>query len=1249
MKNIVQSTVLLLMVFVIGTSGVRAQHVPSRERVDPTLRRKTEIDGNNVRTSVFNFVFSGRTGVGQGVPYEWPKNTNRYYVALVGLFIGAEVIDNTGQTIRMVDLPAYRSNPSTGEDWNLNPVPGYFNTARPGVPVGGIIAKSDDSTSWPAIWPDKLADPRDPGWAGKWNGYFGKNQFNADQEMYYRVGDDNYNRFNYTPDTTDLTRKGLGAIVDVRVLEWSQISVADAVFFIQEIKNDGTKDLPKTGVTLWLADFVGGDGDSQDDHPEFDLIDDIAYSMDADGHSSNPAFANSCVGCAATIYLETPGNAEDRIDNDGDSPEFELGPRVTQQMLGPAGSFPAERSGNQIDENHNGLIDEDSTYIPFGVQRGVGFADGIDNNGNGEPGCSVVTAQMVAQALTDPWQRWPPNPESDPFWAPNNPFKQASIHLIQVGPEDVGKVFKDNIDNDNDSLSFGLPTVTQAMIDTATSELYHRYKVPGTNVVLYGLDSSDLGKRYLNADGLANAGVDEGIDEMIDESRNDGVDNDGDWNPLTDDVGLDGAPNTLDFGEGDGKPTSGVGTSFPGEPNIDKTDVSEADQIGLTNVQYIAAGGITFSTTPDNYFWQVFMLPGSFVDPGAIPVGESDLFVSSGVFPLKAGQIERISYAVVFGLPGVPPNCAPALAKDDARRKRVRAVQAYNEDYQFAQAPIEPTVTAVSGSRVINGVTYSNKPQVTLYWNDKSERSEDRFLAGVGGPRFDFEGYRIYRATDPAFEDARTISDGYGNPAPFLKPIAQFDLDDDIQGFDSTDFNGVKFFSGSNTGLVHAWTDTTVVYGQKYYYAVRGYDRGYPPLAISPAESNLKISINDLTGEVQSIGSSVAIITPEAPSAGYVAPKVSPITLVTGTTTGTVGYEIIDANKIRDNVKYRVTFEDTVLHGSANAPDTFKTKSFTLTDVTNGIADTLIGEKREMADSIEQPVIDGFRLIIRNEKLFGLNPALSGWSRPGIYQYDFKQWKNGFYAGLQKPNDYKIVFGQVGIDTSTQSTVAPEPGGTPPAIPVNFKVINTSENKQIDFAFFELDNTGGPGVFSAGLNIFGFTKSDYIVFLERDLNDSLIITWSFALGYDSTLAGPQAGDTMVVVLSKLFRQGDVFEFTTTAQNVDRDLAKNGLDKIRVVPNPYVAAASWEERNPFSNGRGPRAIHFTHLPQVCTIRIFTVSGELVKTIDHNSAMLDGEEDWNLLTRDNLSVSYGIYIYHLDAPGVGEKIGKFAIIK
>ncbi|HWP82580.1 MAG TPA: hypothetical protein VNN76_07995 [Bacteroidota bacterium] len=1218
-----QLRLLLILVQISLFAESVAQHVPSKERVDPSYRRRTEIDGNNVRTSVFNFCFSGRTGVGQGVPYEWPKNTNRYYVALVGLFVGAEVRLNNGNIARIVDLPTYRQNPQTGGSWNLEPIPGYFNLAA------NKIAKSDEPATWPAFWPDKLGDAQDPGWAGKWNGYFGKDQFSADQEMYFRVGDDNYNRpvFDYTPDDTDPTRRGLGLIIDTRVMEWSQASVADAVFFVHEIKNDGTKLLPKTAVTLWLADFVGGDGDSQDDSPSFDLLLDIAFSLDSDGVSSNPAFQGTFVGAAATLYLETPGNATDKIDNDGDGEPG--GSKILPTMLG------GEIKADGVDNNRNGLIDEDSTHVPFGVQVGVGFADGIDNDGDGEVGSPTVTSAMVTEASSDnvngyQWKRWPPNSEADAV-------QDSVIHLIDVGPEDVGRRYKDNIDNDGNSLG-NWPTVTQLMIDQAASDPYKRYRVPGTTVFLYDVGAEDLGKKYINRDGARDPNIDEGIDEMIDESRDDGYDNDSDWNPLTDDVGLDGAPNTGDPGEGDGKPTSGANTPFPGEPNIDKTDVAEADQIGLTNVQYLPAGAIDFSTTPDIFFWASFMLPGSFVNPALIPTGESDLFVSSGVFPLRPGQIERISYAVVFGNAVRAGNARASGAMDDALRKREYALLAYTEDYQFAQAPLEPTLKAVPGDR-----------KVTLYWDDVAEQSVDRFLQGIpGAPARDFQGYKIYRSTDPAFEDARLITDAFGNPAPFLKALVTFDRKDGIKGFHPVSFNGVQFDLGNDTGILHSWTDTTVQNGQKYYYAIRAYDEGYAPLQISPAESNLRISIDNVTGEVRSIGKSVVIVTPEAPVAGYVPPQGTAATLVQGNTTGKVRFDVVDPRSIRANNRYRVVFEDTVISGGGTAPDTFKTKNYSLINITNqNFPDTLIRRNQNLQDGAEQPLTQGFRLILQNEKTFGVNPALSGWNRTGVYDFDFKQWKGGAIIGLPKPADYKVIFGSANFDTSTAYTVRSPAGSTGfrPAVPVNFKVFNISENKEIEFAFWELNTSdGGPGIFSADAS-----ETDIIIFLERDLQGNLVTTWSFRVFYNSSRGRPVAGDTATIVLSKIFRGSDVFEFTTTAATVDTAKAKSELDRIKVVPNPYVAAATWEERNPFATGRGPRSIHFIHLPQRCTIRIYTVNGELVATIEHDSTLLDGTAEWNLLSRDQLSVSYGVYIYHIEAPGIGEKIGKFAVIK
>ncbi|HFB67424.1 MAG TPA: hypothetical protein ENJ66_00555, partial [Calditrichae bacterium] len=197
----------LLLIAIFGIQEGMAQefqHIPSDQRGDPRLRRKSNIDGNNIRATVFNFGMSGRTAARPDeIPYEWPKNTQRIYVALVGIWLAGEVELDDGTRIHMVDFPAFRESPE-GTSWNLEPVPGFLN------PESGEIARSDDPNSWPTAaqggWRDKRDDPVDPGWIGSWNGFFGKNVFNADQEMFYRDSDDLYTRFNYVPDETDPTR-----------------------------------------------------------------------------------------------------------------------------------------------------------------------------------------------------------------------------------------------------------------------------------------------------------------------------------------------------------------------------------------------------------------------------------------------------------------------------------------------------------------------------------------------------------------------------------------------------------------------------------------------------------------------------------------------------------------------------------------------------------------------------------------------------------------------------------------------------------------------------------------------------------------------------------------------------------------------------------------------------------------------------------------------------------------------------------
>jgi hypothetical protein len=113
---------------------------------------------------------------------------------------------------------------------------------------------------------------------------------------------------------------------------------------------------------------------------------------------------------------------------------------------------------------------------------------------------------------------------------------------------------------------------------------------------------------------------------------------------------------------------------------------------------------------------------------------------------------------------------------------------------------------------------------------------------------------------------------------------------------------------------------------------------------------------------------------------------------------------------------------------------------------------------------------------------------------------------------------------------------------------------------------------------------------------------------------------------------------------------DLGVASSLLDRIRVVPNPYVGINELEPVSKLPGQvRGERRIYFDGLPRECVIRIYTLSGELVKEIRHSSGVDNGREYWNLLNRDGLSVSYGVYIAHIEAPGIGEKLLKFAIIK
>ncbi len=108
--------------------------------------------------------------------------------------------------------------------------------------------------------------------------------------------------------------------------------------------------------------------------------------------------------------------------------------------------------------------------------------------------------------------------------------------------------------------------------------------------------------------------------------------------------------------------------------------------------------------------------------------------------------------------------------------------------------------------------------------------------------------------------------------------------------------------------------------------------------------------------------------------------------------------------------------------------------------------------------------------------------------------------------------------------------------------------------------------------------------------------------------------------------------------------------------VVVYPNPYridggYARAGYENRDRTKSAERARAIHFANLPQICTIRIYTVSGDLVREIDHNRP--DGgpdaqHETWNMLSRNTQAITSGLYIWSVSSE-MGEQLGKLVIIK
>jgi hypothetical protein len=546
----------------------------------------------------------------------------------------------------------------------------------------------------------------------------------------------------------------------------------------------------------------------------------------------------------------------------------------------------------------------------------------------------------------------------------------------------------------------------------------------------------------------------------------------------------------------------------------------------------------------------------------------------------------------------------------------------YNANFVAPIPPIPPVVQAIPGDR-----------KVTLIWGDTSESSYEPFAEkDTALIKYDFEGYRIYRS--------RTGVEGD------FEVLAEYDLKDGITNDNEDDVDPVygtpivvTVHLGEDTGLKRYYVDSVnVLNGETYYYSVVAYD--YQPKKPKSFESGKRASM------VQ--------VVPGTNAAGYIAPIAPDTATHTSSSFLSDGYAL-------------VTVVDPALVTGDDYQITFNTDlTWNLIDVTTG--DTLLANQENQSGDYDYPFVDGIQVrvagpsigfneidLVSDSLSFLFYEAYMG-GRNALNNNDFRIFKIKFVA---RPGDTTAA----GV---YQDSLGNNPWGyfrqDPTPVSVPFEIW--------DLYITLTDTTDDVRIWPLMYDLYDgrFHTDDYIMFLDKnnegnkysedfwsnpDHDPSNSAYWGFNTAdpmsrydWDYRFAFSQAnpvwakGDYAIMVTFKPNTPNDVFSFSTRAAYISASQAKTDMDKIKVVPNPYFV------RNELD--RDPNVAHLmlTHLPEVCTIRLYTLAGNLIQKIEHTSGT--GQEIWNALTRNDQIPASGVYIYHISSE-FGEKVGRFAVIR
>lgn len=609
-----------------------------------------------------------------------------------------------------------------------------------------------------------------------------------------------------------------------------------------------------------------------------------------------------------------------------------------------------------------------------------------------------------------------------------------------------------------------------------------------------------------------------------------------------------------------------------------------------------------------------------FDDPATIPTTGLDVTatVSSGPYFLARGDT-LVFYTVIVG----------GNNKEDLYTSLATAQKIFDFNFEISKPPATPTLAA-----------YAGDGYVTLFWDDAAERSKDNFSG-----EYDFEGYRVYKSVDRGLhwdQYDRNVDPTVGiDPVPLI-------------GFD------MKNQLGLDTGLQYSFTDTTVTNGFEYWYTVTAYDRG----------GDLVESLESPRGKSTETINIVSVI-PKSRALDRIDVSSGEVEYIgTGKSNYVLDVKPIDADSLGErNYTVRFTYLQRTERGTLKTKAVPVISDSSKTEAKNYGFDFISPNSFHLIDISTGDPVEPDPRSYRSGTLYYINAGM----KIKIEDPD----PNAEAEFLPKAGDYISLNYAVYVVRNQRDTVVSK-----------MPFLLEKPHATSDGVIFKLT----PPEMIHSVSRVGGTDNVDITFSISDAamvenNIYLIFIQSAAveenLGFVSLLITDAAGDSMIVdslynsdsfefdgvrgeiefpqtsppspgnafaletVVPKAPNVKDAYRFQIQgATTTTSGQFKNELDRIKVVPNPYIVSSLYEPEFGELRKEPLRQLQFINLPQNCSIYIFTTAGDLIKTIYHESST--GTEFWDLRAEGGREIAPGIYLYVVKTKDL-EYLNRFTVIK